>query len=136
MTSPAATRMPLSVRGAGLLMTLQLAFGLVALGVTLFALVAATATEGPPLLLLLAYAPSVAVLALTGRLIPRLGTRHRRVRLAAVALQAAAPVSAALLAVLDQSADDWTMLLAQHGLLPAATAVLLLSPAASHWFGR
>lgn len=30
MTSPTATRMPLSVRGAGLLMTLQVAFGLVA----------------------------------------------------------------------------------------------------------
>lgn len=121
---------PLAVRAAQFVLTLQIAFELVALAF-LTSAVASTFEPAPALLLLF-------WVAFTGTacwLMSRWRTRRPWVRWAVVALEACWAAALLLMDALDPGLT-WTTALSPSLLCPLAVAALMLLPPAGRWFGE
>ncbi|MEU1385841.1 MULTISPECIES: hypothetical protein [unclassified Nonomuraea] len=123
--------MPFVVRAARFLMTLQVAFGLVALA--FLGAAALSAFEPGPLLLM---AWEAALLGLTGWLLGRLGTRATWVRRAVVALELLVVTEFVVLRLIDSGHLDPVRLLVANALGPLPVVVLLLLPPSWGWFSQ
>ncbi|MEV4014411.1 hypothetical protein AB0J35_28310 [Nonomuraea angiospora] len=123
-----AEPMPAAVRAARFIMTLDVAFGLVGIGVMI--IVGAVAFS-PAYVLLLLYV--VSTTALMGWLISRWQSRKKAVRWGAVALELVLSGGGLVVKAVDGDLR-WTALLGL--VLPLAVVVLLLTPAAGRWFDR
>ncbi|YCK32949.1 hypothetical protein ACNF49_02255 [Actinomadura sp. ATCC 39365] len=123
--------MPFVVRAARFVMTLQVAFGLVAV-VSLGAAALSVLAPGP--LLLVAW--EAALLGLTGWLLGRFGTRATWVRWAVVALELLVVTEFAVLRLIDSGHLDPVRLLVTNALGPLPVLVLLLLPPSWGWFSQ
>jgi hypothetical protein len=120
--------MPVPVRAARFIMTLDVAFGLVGIGIMI--IVGAVAFS-PAYVLLFLYAASTT--ALMGWLISRWPSRRKAVRWGAVALELVLGGGGLIVKAVDGDLGRTALL----GLLPPlAVVVLLLTPAAGRWFDR
>ncbi|MEU1720266.1 hypothetical protein [Nonomuraea sp. NPDC005692] len=123
--------MPFVVRAARFVMTLQVAFGLVAI-VSLGAAALSVLAPGP--LLLVAW--EAALLGLTGWLLGRFGTRATWVRWAVVALELLVVTDFVVLRLIDSGHLDPVRLLVTIALGPLPVLVLLLLPPSWGWFSQ
>ncbi|MFG3436112.1 hypothetical protein ACGF0J_02605 [Nonomuraea sp. NPDC047897] len=123
-------RMPVAVRAARFLMTLQVAFALVALAIMIGTV---AADPDVPTLLLLLY--NATITALLGRLVSRWPSRHGAVRWGAVALEVIAGGGYVATAAIDGGLGRLA-LFAPGAALPLAVVVALLTPPAARWFDR
>ncbi|MFG1947688.1 hypothetical protein [Nonomuraea sp. NPDC048826] len=130
MTDAPSAPWPLTMRAAYAALTLQMAFGLIALAVGVGGAVATMH------LALGAYAAAwVALMALTALIMVRFPRRERRVRWGAVALQAAMITVHLAITAIDPGLEVRSFL-AMEVFVPAFVIALLLTPAAGRWFDR
>ncbi|MGW4406695.1 hypothetical protein ACWEJ6_21895 [Nonomuraea sp. NPDC004702] len=123
--------MPFVVRAARFLMTLQVAFGLVAV-VSLGAAALSVLAPGP--LLLVAW--EAAILGLTGWLMSRFGSRATWVHWALVGVEVLVVTDYVVLRLMDSGGLDPVRLLVANVLGPLPVVVLLLLPPSWRWFSQ
>ncbi|WP_101786308.1 hypothetical protein [Nonomuraea indica] len=131
MTEDSTERMPGTVRVAGFLVIVQLAFGLFGVAIIMPGIVAAL---GDPGLLVLLLQP-VLVVALLALLVFRWSSRRKWVRWCAVAFEAVA-LGLHLTTAAVEGEFGWRTLIHLGAVLPLAIVVGLCVPAAARWFGR
>ncbi|NRQ32542.1 hypothetical protein HII36_11925 [Nonomuraea sp. NN258] len=124
------TEMPITVRVARFIMTLQVAFGLVGLAWAIFAFFS-TFHLGIGLIL----AATATLLTLTGLLAERLRRRSDRIRWAAIAVQVVLAATTVTFKAVDRELYPSVMFDADV-LGPAIVITLLLVPPAWRWFDR
>ncbi|GAA3260940.1 hypothetical protein [Nonomuraea helvata] len=123
-----AERMPVPVRAARFVLTLQVAFGIAGVAFSVIALASVGAAFIPLLLF------QVAITSLEGWLLSRWPSRRKPVRWGAVAVEVVS--AAALLAIVAIDGDvGWAGVLPRV-LFPLAVVIPLLTPPAGRWFDR
>ncbi|MGP3963331.1 hypothetical protein ACTWPT_45850 [Nonomuraea sp. 3N208] len=131
MTETTGTgRMPAAVRTARFILTLDVAFSLVALA---FMLGAATATMNVTVFWLLVY--GTAITALTGWVLARWPTRRKRLVWTAVVLEIFLLTQRFVLLVIDSDLT-WHQILHPNTFFPVTVVIALLLPASRRWFNR
>ncbi|MFC4117964.1 hypothetical protein [Nonomuraea zeae] len=125
-----AEQMPATVRAARLIMTIEVAFGLVSLAMMIGV---AAADFSPGFLLLI---PCAALFpALMGWVLSRWPSRRKYVRWSAVAVDVAACGLYVTTAAIHDDLD-WVVLLSPSTFLPVAVVIVMLTPSAGRWFAR
>lgn len=125
------TRVPKVVSAARFIVTLQIAFAIVALLIS-GSLMLAGGIDWLPALIL---SGSIALTVALGLVMGRFDTRRRPVRWSMIALQVVA-ATAYLGPMVADSGVRILRLLSPNALLPVAVILLLLLPAAGRWFDR
>ncbi|WP_214325127.1 hypothetical protein [Nonomuraea sediminis] len=123
--------MPKVVSAARFIVTLQVAFAIVALLIS-GSLMLAGGIDWLPALIL---SGGIALTVALGLVMGRFDTRRRLIRWSMIALQVVA-ATAYLGPMVADSSVRILRLLSPNALLPAAVIVLLLLPAAGRWFDR
>lgn len=122
--------MPATMRAARFVMTLDVAFSLVAVAIMIGT--AAFVFSGPFLLLLLY---SAVITALMCWLLSRWSSRRKLVRWGVIAVEVVSAGGFLVTNAIDGGLG-WIRLVSPNTLLPLALVIMLLTPSATRWFDR